>query len=1252
MKAINTILQWNINGYHRNKHNLESLINNNKSNRNFYAISLQEIKTNSQKTDNKFYFNNYKSYFQEDQTGTYNRRGVGILIKSGTIHDEVPLDTSYNNNLFAVAVRLYDPVPFTLVNIYLPPKIIISREHLERLFVQLPQPVMLTGDFNSHSPLWDNDWLQSPDLQAIQLVDFIQNNDLVLLNDGTETFHSTRDTFTAIDLTITSPSIALDFNWKTVKNDRDHHKIFISPKINNFNGEFRQQYILNQANWVLFNDNLRDAIERQKNSSENSISIKIFTDAMSVATEDSIPKTSRIFNNRSKPWWNKSLRKINSEKRKAYRIFRNNNTPENRIKFQYLRALFRKMARMSRQECWEKFIRSIDFKMDMRLAWQSACRILGKPRTPILNAIVINGEVSHDPKAIANTMADFLETVSSSDNYDLAFKNFKNNFESSFNLNIDMSDKSPYNLPFTLSELNKALSNVKGQSLGPDNIHYDMLKNLDTDLKAILLKSFNNLWSSGEFPDEWRLSYNIPLSKPGKDPRFVNNLRFIALSSNVAKIFERMVNFRLQTILSNDQSLLNDHQSGFRKFRQTYDNIAYLQHEVYQAFDRKEEVAAVFFDISKAYDVTWRTLILNALQQQNVNGPILKFLSNFLTNRRFQILFGNTLSEPKCQENGVPQGSVLSVTMFQIAINTVFKFINEPSVKCLAYADDLVIFSRHKNAKTLQNNLQKAIDSLETWSSKTGFKFSIEKCSQMQFLKGGRKKLEKQVFLKLFNSPIKRETQVKFLGMIIDHTMSWLPHINFAKTNALKALQLFRVIAASKHIRSRSTLISLHQALVLSRIEYGDVIYASAAKSWLTKLDTIHSSSLRSISGAHRISYSTDVYIDNNMESLEFRRQKHSIAYLTKILAIPNHPLRRLLSPENNDRFFNARKKPFTFFANQIIDDYNINCHIQPIAISTSPTWTITNLRINDEMKFMSKDKMTPTLVKKHFQIIKSRHRRRMDRVIFTDGSRMNNKTGFGIYSSQFVVKGRLPDECSVFTAELFAILTALRSTLDAIDRSGIVILTDSYSSVQALQDYQNTNPLVQAILKLIQNHSTIPFYVYWIPSHMDIYGNEMADTLAKEGLEEPLTSIKIPHYDVKNLAFQKYFEKWQNYWDTNNKYHSSGEIRQMYHLHPRIGTWEAHEFDNRYILSRITRLRHGSTNLTHDHILKGSEHPTCSGCNDSISVRHILDICPAYDHIRIQLGISSHLLCGDHQDIQKIILFLSHINVNLWSKI
>lgn len=88
--------------------------------------------------------------------------------------------------------------------------------------------------------------------------------------------------------------------------------------------------------------------------------------------------------------------------------------------------------------------------------------------------------------------------------------------------------------------------------------------------------------------------------------------------------------------------------------------------------------------------------MVHLLQDMGVQGNMLKFIDNFMNNRKFKVSIGNHLSEWHEQENGVPQGSVLSVTLFLVAINDITKN-KVGDVKMIGYADDWYIIKRHKN---------------------------------------------------------------------------------------------------------------------------------------------------------------------------------------------------------------------------------------------------------------------------------------------------------------------------------------------------------------------------------------------------------------------------------------------------------------------------------------------------------------------------------------------------------------------------
>ena len=90
------------------------------------------------------------------------------------------------------------------------------------------------------------------------------------------------------------------------------------------------------------------------------------------------------------------------------------------------------------------------------------------------------------------------------------------------------------------------------------------------------------------------------------------------------------------------------------------DHLVRLETFIREAFIRGEHIVAVFFDLEKAFDTTWKYGILRDLHKMGLRGYLPQFIENFLKNRSFQVKVGSHLSDPLTQEEGVPQGSVLS----------------------------------------------------------------------------------------------------------------------------------------------------------------------------------------------------------------------------------------------------------------------------------------------------------------------------------------------------------------------------------------------------------------------------------------------------------------------------------------------------------------------------------------------------------------------------------------------------------------
>ena len=67
---------------------------------------------------------------------------------------------------------------------------------------------------------------------------------------------------------------------------------------------------------------------------------------------------------------------------------------------------------------------------------------------------------------------------------------------------------------------------------------------------------------------------------------------------------------------------LHPNQAGFRKGRQTIDQLIRLEQETSDAFQKKENVAAVFVDLQQAYDHVWRAGLLYKMQMMGIQGNV------------------------------------------------------------------------------------------------------------------------------------------------------------------------------------------------------------------------------------------------------------------------------------------------------------------------------------------------------------------------------------------------------------------------------------------------------------------------------------------------------------------------------------------------------------------------------------------------------------------------------------------------------
>ncbi|KFM73192.1 RNA-directed DNA polymerase from mobile element jockey, partial [Stegodyphus mimosarum] len=803
---------------------------------------------------------------------------------------------------------------------------------------------------------------------------------------------------------------------------------------------------------------------------------------------------------------------------------------------------------------------------------------------------------------IANVIGETFSAVSNSINYPPAFLTTKLRSENT-SINFNSLNTEAYNTDFTKLEMMSALSLTPKTSPGQDGISYVMLKHLSNESLKSLLFLYNRIWKECSFPNAWGNAIVIPIAKPGKDPKNPSNYRPIALTSCLCKIMEKMVNRHLTHYLENNHCLLS-YQSCFRRGRSSLDNVLFLETAVRNAFAKRNHVVSVFFDMEKAYDRTWRHGTLHDLYSTGLRSNLPDFIQNFLRDRTFQVKMGSLFSRVFAQQEGVLQGSVLSVTLFSLKINSILRELL-PTVHGSMYVDDLMIYCHGQDMRYIERQLQIALNRIVKWSNNNGFKFATQKTVCVHFCR--KRNLHPEPELHLDGSLIRVEPEAKFLGVIFDRKLTFLLHILNLKKKCIKTLNILKFLANTSWGAECCSMLRIYRALIRSKLDYGCIIYGLARPSVLLKLDTVHHQAVRTCCGAFKTSPVQSLYVICSEPSLEFRRKQLSLEFHYKIMSRVEHPA-RLMTSDRYWRLYQARPScipPFDLCVLPLIKELNLSdLHPKSFNLFGIAPWQDLNIQLLDIFGGLKENNTNDIQYQQIFLEHRSSHSNYT--AIFTDGSKNHDYVGAAFVCEKIIKTSTLHKAASAFMAETLAILNSL-NFISKQNNKKFIIYSDSLSALESINT-NTSHPLVLDILKVHLHLRKAGYSIAycWVPGHVGIKGNELADAAAKSA--DSTSENEVPFTDIRNYIKAKILSRWQELW----KNQTLNKLRQV---KPNLEYWESRGNRKEDVL--LTRLRIGHCRLTHQHLLKGDKEPICGTCNTPISVNHILTCCPIFNQKR-----------------------------------
>ena len=192
-----------------------------------------------------------------------------------------------------------------------------------------------------------------------------------------------------------------------------------------------------------------------------------------------------------------------------------------------------------------------------------------------------------------------------------------------------------------------------------------------------------------------------------------------------------MINRRLINHLESN-NVLSPTQTGYRKHRSTEDQLAYHAQNIEDAFQEKRKVLAVFFDLSNAFDKVWKEGLLVKLLRTGVRSKTYMWIQHFLFARTARVKLDGIPSKKVCLREGVPQGGVLSPTLFLVYCNDILTTLSK-RVSNTLHADDLAIWNASEHITTATYRIQEAISDISKWTLDWGLKINTSKTNSTLF---------------------------------------------------------------------------------------------------------------------------------------------------------------------------------------------------------------------------------------------------------------------------------------------------------------------------------------------------------------------------------------------------------------------------------------------------------------------------------------------------------------------------------------
>ncbi len=411
----------------------------------------------------------------------------------------------------------------------------------------------------------------------------------------------------------------------------------------------------------------------------------------------------------------------------------------------------------------------------------------------------------------------------------------------------------------TTEELNRAIKQLKrGKSVGPDEIPNEALIESNKDTREIIKKVFNRIYETSNIPRQWKMGTIKRLYKGKGTKGKCSNERGITLSSNMGKLFERIINNRIQEEIN-----ITKNQGGGTKGKSISDHLLRINNFIKKSKRKKQTTYLVFLDVTKAYDKAWNKAILYTLNKSGIAGQDWLIAKELNENITAKVKTKHGLTRTINIKDSIRQGGILSVIEYANMMDEITKEImknpdnmikygNENNAGCLLWMDDVVLI--HNNPQQLQTML----DTTHEIASRYRIKFGEVK-SKIMIIPSTYPELEitnpdiEEIpaiipTFKIGDIELEEATTYKYLGITLNNKATMSDHMESVKNKAEASFQSIINVAASSVMKplEMQTIWKLYKACTLPIMTFGCESWI-ALKPEINELQKKHYSMLKRV---------------------------------------------------------------------------------------------------------------------------------------------------------------------------------------------------------------------------------------------------------------------------------------------------------------------------------------------------------------------------------------------------------------------